>query len=107
MPSKTTLWFVELMRGEGKFYIRVGKTASDVAIRTQRIRTISASAAAKKYIKGTLNGVLYEMDDGYHSPSEIIENKEDREYANNYLRRTLMLYDHGRLRVVVDKTNDK
>lgn len=82
--SKTTLWHVAL-RGRK---VIVSKKAIPAPFNDyMRIRTISANAAGRKYVRDNLPTRLHEMQDGMNEPDDLVTPSPHNGYAPRQERR--------------------
>jgi hypothetical protein len=81
MTAKTTLWFVYLVSGPDGLFVRVSATEQPRPYhRVMRIRTITARAAGRKYIRDNYATDVHLWDDGGNEPGDLV----DPNPHNNY-----------------------
>ena len=74
MTANTTLWFVYLISGPEGYYVRVSATEQPPPFsRAMRIRTITARAAARKYIRDNYPTDVHVRDDGANEPGDLVD----------------------------------
>lgn len=107
---KTKMWYITLVKNIDKFYIKTSLRKPAISDRMcgrsfWRFRTITPQAATRKFIRGTLPAIVAVMDDGGNGVADT-KGKDGKKYVKNRLQAFMEYTLSGKLKVVVDKSED-